>query len=85
MKLNNLVLRYLKPTDGITCFRDSSPLAGAPFLASPLCDFHSATRDWPSDWRDLFEERAAIMEYDANLERAEAERSAFEDIRRLFH
>jgi hypothetical protein len=37
---------------------------------------------WPAEWREDFEERAAIMEYDGNLPRAEAERLAFEDVNR---
>jgi hypothetical protein len=37
---------------------------------------------WPPDWREAWEERAAIMEYDANLPRDEAEKLAFEDVKR---
>jgi hypothetical protein len=33
---------------------------------------------WPQEWRDLWDERASIMEYDANLARDDAERQAFE-------
>ena len=40
--------------------------------------------DWPEDWQDEFEERAAIMEYDGNLSRDEAEQWA-ETIIRAFH
>ena len=29
--------------------------------------------DWPPVWREAFEERAAIMEFDGGLSRAEAE------------
>ena len=32
--------------------------------------------DWPEDWREEFEERAAIMEYDGNLSRGKAEQWA---------
>jgi hypothetical protein len=35
---------------------------------------------WPEDMRDQWEERAAIMEHDAQLGRSVAERKAFEDI-----
>ena len=39
---------------------------------------------WPQDWREEYEERAAIMEYDGNLSRDEAEQWA-ETIIRAFH
>ena len=29
--------------------------------------------DWPEDWREVYEERAAIMEYDGNMPRPQAE------------
>ena len=32
--------------------------------------------DWPEDWQHEYEERAAIMEYDGNLSRQEAEQWA---------
>jgi hypothetical protein len=32
--------------------------------------------DWPDGWREEFEERAAIMEYDGMLSRSEAEQWA---------
>ena len=38
--------------------------------------------DLPASWRELWEERAAIMEYDGGLPREEAEREALEDIKR---
>ena len=34
-------------------------------------------------WLELYEERAAIMEYDAKLPRREAEAAAWQEIRRL--
>jgi len=37
--------------------------------------------DLPPLWRELWEERAAIMEYDGNMTREDAERAALEDIR----
>jgi hypothetical protein len=36
---------------------------------------------WPQKWRDLWEERASIMEYEGNLARDDAERHAFELLR----
>jgi len=39
--------------------------------------------DLPAYWRRLFEERAAIMEYDGHMTRADAEELARADIKRL--
>jgi hypothetical protein len=36
---------------------------------------------WPVEWRDAYQERAAHMEYDGNLERGQAERAAERDVR----
>jgi hypothetical protein len=33
---------------------------------------------WPQEWRELWDERAAIMEYGGDLARDDAERHAFE-------
>lgn len=38
---------------------------------------------WDRAWREAYEERAAIIEFCANLPRAEAERRAESDIRRV--
>ena len=35
---------------------------------------------WPMDWRIEYEERAAILEYDGGLSRAEADRQALREI-----
>lgn len=43
---------------------------------APL-DYQTALRSWPPDWRTDWEERAAIMEYEAGMSRTEAERRAF--------
>ena len=40
--------------------------------------------DWPSYWRELYEERAGIMEYSANLEKSAAKYWAERDIRKQF-
>ena len=37
---------------------------------------------WPAHYRELFEERAAIMEYQANLSREIAEFRAEQDVRK---
>jgi len=36
--------------------------------------------DLPPDWREWYEERAAIREYDGREPRAEAERNAFDEV-----
>lgn len=38
--------------------------------------------DWPDIWREAFEERAAIMEYLANMDRGRAEWMAERAVRR---
>lgn len=35
-------------------------------------------KTWPEDWRDMYEERAAIAEYDGMSSREDAEQSAYE-------
>ena len=39
--------------------------------------------NWPPRWRELYEERAAIIEYEAMLPRSAAEFWAEQDIRKL--
>jgi hypothetical protein len=43
----------------------------------PLAAIHARVSAWPEDWRDAWEERAAIMEYDGGETREEAERRAY--------
>ena len=38
---------------------------------------------WPARWKELWAERAAIMEYQANMSREVAEYRAAQDIRKL--
>jgi hypothetical protein len=40
--------------------------------------------DWPHYWKELYEERAGIIEADARFQRSVAEKLAQEDIRRQF-
>ena len=62
---------------------------GAQSRQEPAPDWRASTThklppalgDWPPAWRDTFEERAAIMEYDGGLDRSEAERRAAEIVR----
>lgn len=94
MRLAELVARYLSRIDGP---RPSGPegARATPRLDSPApCMPHRLGQtpqselpplisDWPLEWREVFEERAAIMEFDANLLRADAEARATEDVRRV--
>ena len=41
--------------------------------------------DWPESWHEEFEERAAIMEYDGELPRVEAEQWAETIVRAAYH
>ena len=40
--------------------------------------------DWPEDWRERFEERAGIMQFDAGMSRIKAEWCAERDTRKQF-
>jgi len=44
----------------------------------------ATVNDWPEDWRDEYEERAGIMEFDGNLSRQEAEQWAETIVRAAF-
>ena len=44
-------------------------------------ELREAVAQWPEDLRDLWDERAAILEYDAGLPRPIAERQAFQIVR----
>jgi len=48
------------------------------------CGPWNRASDLPPLWRDLWEERSAIMEFDANLDRRTAEREALRDVNRVF-
>ena len=68
-------------------FQENQYVTGGchPVTASP-CDCGTAARalqTLSADERDAFEERAAILEYDAGLSRGEAERLAAADVARL--
>ncbi len=39
--------------------------------------------DWPENWRELWRERSAIMQFEAGLTESEADREAEKDIRRV--
>jgi hypothetical protein len=44
-------------------------------------DLPTYPADWPTLWQELYEERAALMEFGANYPRDAAERNAEADIR----
>ncbi|MBN1320527.1 MAG: hypothetical protein JXA87_06780 [Thermoleophilia bacterium] len=44
-------------------------------------DLPAKVADWPEEWREIWEERSAIMEYDGGLPRPEAKRQAEERVR----
>lgn len=44
-------------------------------------ELREAVAQWPEDLRDLWEERSAILEYDAGLPRPIAERRAYQIVR----
>lgn len=43
----------------------------------------AAVSQLPPDWREVYEERCAIREYDGNFPRAQAERLALEEVYRM--
>ena len=44
----------------------------------------SKVTDWPPEWRESFEERAAIIEFDGNSSRTKAEQVAEKCVREAF-
>ncbi len=48
-----------------------------------MTNFTQIADTWPDDWRDRFNERAAIREYDGGEDRLTAERMAFAECVRL--
>ena len=40
--------------------------------------------EWPEYWRELYKERAGIMEYDGGIDRVTAEREAETLVRELY-
>jgi hypothetical protein len=57
------------------------PLKQSPEPLPATRNWQEQLAAWPEEWRDLWEERASIMEYDGNLARDDAERQAFELLR----
>ena len=42
-------------------------------------DWLAVVKSWPEDWQNWWAERAAIMEFDGNLPREQAERVAYDN------
>lgn len=77
----------LRPESGDLVLRTPAPIpeelvaelrVHKPELLRVLADLElpAAVADWPEGWRQRFQERAAIIEYDGGIPRAEAERRA---------
>jgi hypothetical protein len=57
------------------------PLKPSPEPTPVKVNWQEQLAGWPQEWRDLWGERAAIMEVEGGLSRDEAERHAFELVR----
>ncbi len=89
MKLADLVARYLGAGNRSVLKVENGPSVTDSGLASEpspgrVNDLPASIDDWPQDRREDFEERAVIMEFDGNLPRTEAERSAEVCVREAF-
>jgi hypothetical protein len=60
-----------RPPPPLTAASKESPQANETVILGP--------DDLPTDWRHAYEERAGIMEYEANMTRARAEAEALAD------
>ncbi len=87
MRLAELVALYLSriygpgspgPEAALGTPRQCPPTPGTPdrFGQTPRPDLPPSISNWPAEWREVFEERAGIMEFDAGLTCAEAESRA---------
>ena len=65
MKLVDLVHRYLENSSALNVAEE------LPLLIT----------NWPEEWQEAFEERAAIIEFDGELDREVAERRAEDRVR----
>ena len=93
MKLLELVERYLeKPVspsivhgDIEQTVPDKRSLLKAPAISEKTqFDLPPTLDSWPEKWREAYEERAGIMEFDGGLPHAEAEKDAENRIRAAF-
>jgi len=78
-------LRYRAPAGALTpTLRNALATHKTEVLAHLSGNLPAALADWPAEWRERYEERAAIMEYDGSLPREEAEHRAQELVRESF-
>jgi hypothetical protein len=61
--------------------RDQTTIRTSPPGFEVGLEVRQAVAQWPEDLRDLWEERAAIIEYDGGEPRPVAERQAYEIVR----
>jgi len=80
--MENFVMRYDAKEFLERLFRESDPPGQ---LMEPLPRRNIGPDDLPADFRDLFEERAAIMEFDGGLPMEHAEAAALRDILRIMN
>ena len=73
----NRWIEYLK-THGLI---ERAHIAAPPVVAVELPD---VLADWPEEWREVFEERAAIMEYDGGLSQVDATARAEGIVRTMY-
>ncbi len=73
----NRWIEYLK-THGLI---ERTQIAAPPVVAAELPD---VLADWPDEWREVFEERAAIMEYDGGLSQVDATARAEGIVRTMY-
>lgn len=64
--------------------RNFDPKSYSPPVSETTLPVISRTADWSIEMREVFEERAAIMEYDGGMSRSEAERAAERIVRNAF-
>src|SRR2546427_11562952 len=93
MRLVDLVARYLERINAPPPLRSQPvPTLGWATRPDPAQEFRGIgsspelsplISDWPEEWREVFEERAGIMEFDAGLARPDAESRAAHWTRRL--
>ena len=67
------------PPELVARLREAKPRL-LPLLHATRRRLFDVMRFWPRDWRELWAERAAIMEFDAKLPRAVVEDRAFHEL-----
>jgi len=70
MNLVNLLRKYAEIDDS---------------LLSTVVDLPSNVADWPEEYKEIYDERAAIMEFDGEIDRQEAEIQAEAQVRAIHY